>query len=198
MFSLYRTCIFFVILLMFSACRTPSTPIPQELLQPAPIVPIVTPATSPIEPPQPEPEPPPPAAPVCPIPEPALITRTPDAILLLQPIIFDLNKATIRRESFPILDQIAGLLSCDLALSIVVEAHRDANPDMRYRAVEITKRRAQAVRDFLVSRGVDPARLQAVGFGEERPLVPNDSPENRAKNRRIELRIIKPVPISTP
>jgi outer membrane protein OmpA-like peptidoglycan-associated protein len=57
------------------------------------------------------------------------------------------------------------------------------------RNLEISQRRAEAVRQRLIESGVSPARLQAKGYGAERPLVPNLTPSNRARNRRVELRI---------
>ena len=56
---------------------------------------------------------------------------------------------------------------------------------------KLSQRRAEAVKDWLVQNGINLGRLTAVGYGEENPTVPNDSPENRAKNRRIEFKRIK-------
>jgi outer membrane protein OmpA-like peptidoglycan-associated protein len=55
--------------------------------------------------------------------------------------------------------------------------------------LELSRRRAENVLVFLVAAGVAPQRLTAAGYGEKRPLVPNDSDENRAKNRRIEFNL---------
>jgi outer membrane protein OmpA-like peptidoglycan-associated protein len=51
----------------------------------------------------------------------------------------------------------------------------------------LAQRRAEAVRDALVSRGVDAARIDAVGLGETAPVATNDTPEGRARNRRVEV-----------
>jgi len=55
--------------------------------------------------------------------------------------------------------------------------------------------RATSVRDYLVTRGVDPSRISAVGVGSKNPLVPNTNAENRANNRRVEI-VVSPIPVS--
>jgi outer membrane protein OmpA-like peptidoglycan-associated protein len=61
------------------------------------------------------------------------------------------------------------------------------NPDYN---MQLSKRRAQAVADYLVSTGVDPNKLRVLGRGENNPIAPNDTPENRAKNRRVDVVVI--------
>ncbi|MFI5301922.1 MAG: OmpA family protein, partial [Polyangiales bacterium] len=50
----------------------------------------------------------------------------------------------------------------------------------------LSEKRAQACRDYLISKGIDGARVQAIGYGDERPIAPNDTEDGRQKNRRIE------------
>jgi len=57
--------------------------------------------------------------------------------------------------------------------------------------LELSKRRVESVKSKLISLGIKGDRLEAVGYGESRPIVPNDSEENREKNRRVEFHIIK-------
>jgi len=69
---------------------------------------------------------------------------------------------------------------------VTIEAHTD-NAVAKEQALDLTQKQAEAVRDYLVGKGVSNTRLQAVGVGSDRPLVPNLFPANRAKNRRVEL-----------
>lgn len=73
---------------------------------------------------------------------------------------------------------------------IVVEGHTDSQ-GMATRNEELSKKRAEAVRDYLVSRGIASDRITAEGFGPDRPIADNKSPEGRANNRRVEI-IVKP------
>ena len=56
--------------------------------------------------------------------------------------------------------------------------------------MELSQKRTEAVVEYLVGKGIDPKRLEAKGFGETEPLVENDSRENKAKNRRVEFKIL--------
>ncbi|MEZ4382681.1 MAG: OmpA family protein [Nannocystaceae bacterium] len=116
---------------------------------------------------------------------------TDDLLAILGPIeglVFAYDKAVIRPQSYPALDRIAAVLRDNPAAVIHVEGHRDEDPHWRERAVEITQRRASAVREYLIAQGIAPERLEARGFGPTRPRAPNDSKANRALNRRVELR----------
>lgn len=118
-------------------------------------------------------------------------SATDDLLAILGPIeglVFAYDKAVIRPQSYPALDRIAAVLRDNPAAVIHVEGHRDEDPHWRERAVEITQRRASAVREYLIAQGIAPERLEARGFGPTRPRAPNDSKANRALNRRVELR----------
>ena len=81
------------------------------------------------------------------------------------------------------------MLAAHGALVIRVEGHTDSQGDDAYN-LELSQRRAQAVVDYLVGKGVDRARLQAKGFGEARPLADNRTRDGRAENRRVVFTII--------
>lgn len=102
---------------------------------------------------------------------------------------FDTARATIKPESFAELDRVVEyMLHKGARLEIAGHTDNVGNPKSNK---SLSLRRAQACRDYIVSKGVDPERIEAVGFGDEKPIAPNDTPENRAKNRRIEVREIK-------
>jgi OmpA-OmpF porin, OOP family len=99
---------------------------------------------------------------------------------------FETNKANIKPESMPIVEQIAALMSQAPALKISVEGHTDNSGDAN-KAKSLSQRRAKAVFDALVGKGISPSRLSTVGWGPDRPIADNDTDEGRAANRRVEL-----------
>lgn len=116
------------------------------------------------------------------------LALTDTRIEILKPIQFLVDK--VRPESGPVLDQLAQMLNEHRYLTRVrVESHTDSEGDAQYN-LALTQRRAEAVVSYLVKKGVAPERLVAQGFGEERPLMPNDRPDRRAKNRRVEIHLL--------
>ncbi len=104
---------------------------------------------------------------------------------------FAYAKASIRPDSLQILDEIAEVLHEHPEIKkIRVEGHTDRRGGYR-RNLRLSQRRAEAVRDYLISQGIDPARLIAKGYGYKRPRVPELTPRHRAINRRVEFRILK-------
>lgn len=105
--------------------------------------------------------------------------------LLIQ---FDYDSAAIKAESEAQLREVARALE-NQALAgeaIVIEGHADSKGDRLYNQ-RLSEQRASSVREYLARLGVSANRLQSRGYGEERPLVPNDSEANRAMNRRVEF-----------
>ena len=113
-------------------------------------------------------------------------------VLLGDNILFDVAKAEIKPAAFPILSGIAQSLREELA-DVYVEGHSDNVPIHTYRYPtnwELSQARALSVVRYLHDQGNIPySKLAAVGHGEHRPLAPNDTPANRAKNRRVEIYI---------
>ncbi len=132
-----------------------------------------------------EPGPPGGDRPGCPK-KPSLAIITDTEIKILQQIHFDYNKATIRRESFPIVDAVADILKQNPRVRIEVQGHTDNRGGKAYNE-KLSDQRANAVMRALIERGIDPSRLRAKGYGMERPLVPNDTEQNRALNRRVQF-----------
>ncbi len=112
----------------------------------------------------------------------------------LPKIYFDLGKATIRPESYPVLDQAAKLIKKILdenpSVKIEIQGHTDNTGgfDLNMR---LSQARAEAVREYFVSmHQLPPERLIARGYGPTRPIAPNDTPWGRQQNRRVELVIL--------
>ncbi|RKY62838.1 MAG: hypothetical protein DRP95_00545 [Candidatus Latescibacterota bacterium] len=112
------------------------------------------------------------------------------AINLKGAILFDLGSAELRPQAVPLLAKLAGKLKA-LPYRISVEGHTDDLPIHTRRFPsnwELSAARAARVVRFFVQQGIPKGRLQAVGFADTKPRVPNTSPENRAKNRRVVIR----------
>ena len=117
-----------------------------------------------------------------------------DQVRIFDKIYFELDSSEIRRESFPLLDEVALLLMNHLELELVaVEGHTDDQGDDEYN-LELSLLRAQAVRHYLEQVGVEALRLEAYGYGESEPLVVGTSDESRAANRRVEFHIRRRTP----
>jgi len=120
----------------------------------------------------------------------ATVFVTQEKIVITEQIFFDQDKATIKAESNKLLDNVADILKKFPDVKKVrIEGHTDEIRDHAYNQ-QLSQKRAEAVRDALVKRGIDKARLEAQGFGETRPLVNEKTDAARAKNRRVEFIII--------
>lgn len=123
----------------------------------------------------------------CPRPQ-VVVTAT--QLEVLDIIYFNLNSHVLSPRSFPTLQAFAATVKSNPALEkIVVEGHSDDQGDAAYNK-RLSQRRAQAVVDFLVKQGVARARLEAIGFGEERPITEDTGAAGRSKNRRVEFKIV--------
>ncbi len=100
---------------------------------------------------------------------------------------FDTAKATIKPESFPLLDQVAEMLQKNPGLRVSVDGHTD-NVGGAKANQELSQARAKAVVAALTAKGVAAERLQAQGWGDQKPVADNASEQGRAQNRRVELR----------
>jgi OmpA-OmpF porin, OOP family len=99
---------------------------------------------------------------------------------------FDLDKASLRPDAQPVVAEIHKLLNGDPGLKLSIEGHTD-NTGTAAHNLELSSARARSVLGALVGLGIDPARLQSKGFGQDKPLTDNTTEDNRARNRRVEL-----------
>jgi OmpA-OmpF porin, OOP family len=105
---------------------------------------------------------------------------------VLHGILFDLDSATLRGESRPVLDEVVKLLTAEPAWKLTIEGHTDGSGAAAHNQT-LSEQRAASVKAYLVTQGVDAARLQTAGFGASRPVADNGSELGRAQNRRVEL-----------
>lgn len=114
-----------------------------------------------------------------------------DRVEILDKVFFEFDSATIKAESFRILDEVTAILMNHPEITLIeVQGHTDDQGADEYN-LGLSDRRAGAVRDYLVTAGVEAARLQAKGFGESEPLQPGTSVEAREANRRVVFQIRK-------
>ena len=106
---------------------------------------------------------------------------------ILAGVNFDTAKATIRPESFPHLDAVVDFMAHKKDARVEISGHTD-NVGNAQANKTLSEKRAQACRNYIVSKGIDKKRLDAVGYGDEHPIAPNDTDEGRQKNRRIEAK----------
>lgn len=99
---------------------------------------------------------------------------------------FDTDKATLRPDAQPVIAEIGKLLDGDATLKLSIEGHTD-NTGAAAHNLQLSTARARSVLGALVGLGIDAARLQSKGFGQDKPVADNGSEDGRAKNRRVEL-----------
>ena len=107
--------------------------------------------------------------------------------LITYGITFDVNKADVKPESYGTLKSIADVLTENPGVKVKITGHTDSDGDDA-KNLELSKRRAESVKNELVKNfGIDASRLSTDGAGETKPIAANDTPANKAKNRRVEF-----------
>ncbi|MEO1516065.1 MAG: OmpA family protein [Bacteroidota bacterium] len=107
----------------------------------------------------------------------------------VDPIFFQQSKPTVLEQSYPALDKLAKYLSDNSHLYVRIEGHTDNQGDQEA-LQKLSEERALAIKDYLVyKKRLNPVRIETAGYGPNRPLTDNSSEENRAQNRRVEVRI---------
>jgi OOP family OmpA-OmpF porin len=119
------------------------------------------------------------------------VSLTKTEIAIKGTIHFGTNNAQIQADGEQLLDEVADVLIKNPRLKKVrIEGHTD-NRGIAQRNMELSKARARAVMGYLVRQGIDSSRLESEGYGSTQPLVPNLTPANRARNRRVTFRILE-------
>jgi len=102
---------------------------------------------------------------------------------------FDYNKWDIKPQYYDVLNESGKVLFLNPTMKIEIQGHTDEIASEEYNQM-LSEKRAEATREYFVLRGIEPDRITTRGFGETRPIASNDTPEERAKNRRIEIKIL--------
>jgi len=108
----------------------------------------------------------------------------------LKNVFFEQSKATLLPESYPELDRLVRIMVSNKTLEIQLEGHTDGRGDPEAN-LRLSEARVNAVKDYLVSKGISEKRILGKGFGGARPMVSNDTETNRQMNRRVEFKIIR-------
>lgn len=111
------------------------------------------------------------------------------ANLILNNISFATNSANLSPSSLLELDRVAEFMALNPTVRIEISAHSDDVGAAAFN-LQLSERRAKSVEEYLTKKNIPEGNMESVGYGEERPVVPNDSDENRARNRRVELKVL--------
>ncbi len=110
-------------------------------------------------------------------------------VLRVDPVRYGLNEASISDQKLRLLTQVRDILEAVPGARFRLSGHTcDVGPEEAN--LELSRRRAESLKDYLVSEGVPEDRLEPEGFGEERPAAPNDGEEGRRQNRRVEVEVV--------
>lgn len=105
-------------------------------------------------------------------------------------VLFDINSAEVKSEAYPMLSEAVLIMKKNQDLVVEIDGHTDSTGAAAYN-MALSVKRAEAIKDHLVTRGIDPKRLSTKGFGLTKPAASNDTKEGRAKNRRVEFTPVK-------
>jgi OOP family OmpA-OmpF porin len=153
-------------------------------LVPKAAAPVPAPAAQPAAPVAPPP--PPPAAEPAPAPKPKPVA---EKVTFAADVLFDFDKATLKPEGRTKLDELASKVK-DVNLEVVIAiGHTDSIGSDTYNQ-RLSVRRAESVKAYLVSKGVEPNRVYTEGKGEKQPVASNKTKDGRQKNRRVEIEVI--------
>ncbi len=110
-------------------------------------------------------------------------------VITLKNVLYDTGKATFRPASYAALDDLVDAMKTKSTMKIEIGGHTDdvGEADINQK---LSEARANAVRDYLIKKGIEAERVTAVGYGETRPIATNESEDGRQKNRRTEVRIL--------
>ncbi len=108
----------------------------------------------------------------------------------LRDVYFNTDKATLRERSYDALDDLLAAMRTNPDMKVEIAGHTDDRASQSYNK-DLSQRRAQAVRDYLLEKGIREKRVRAKGYGESQPVASNDTEQGRQKNRRVEVRILQ-------
>jgi outer membrane protein OmpA-like peptidoglycan-associated protein len=111
-------------------------------------------------------------------------------VQLLKPIEFEYGKAVIKEVSFPILDEVLALMKARPSVRMGVYGHTDNRGALELN-MRLSKDRAAACKNYLINHGIAASRLESQGFGPKQPIADNGTDDGRARNRRVDFKILK-------
>lgn len=110
--------------------------------------------------------------------------------LYAKTILFDVNKSVVKTQAEFILDNIAKIMNENDDFNFIIEGHTD-NTGVAEHNLQLSQERADAIKAYLIRKGVKAKRLEAKGYGQTRPIESNDTERGREINRRVEINVAK-------
>lgn len=118
-----------------------------------------------------------------------LIEYDPGSTFSFNNLQFETAKSDLKTSSYPILKNLVEIMKRKKELKIQISGHTDSDGETEANQV-LSQKRAEAVRNYLISQGIDANRMTAKGFGENKPIADNSTPQGKAQNRRTEISIL--------
>ena len=163
----------------------------EKSLEALKLTPCEKPAPPPPPPPAPAPAPPPPPPAPAPAPPPPPPAPAPKALPSFESIPFNENKSNISPEAAKVLDEDGRMLKENPNIKVEIGGHTDATGSDKA-AMAISVKRAESVKKYLMDKfNISADRLVVKGYGKSKPIADNNTKEGRAKNRRVEIRILQ-------
>jgi OmpA-OmpF porin, OOP family len=132
-----------------------------------------------------------------PPPKPPRVVLTASSIKISEKVQFKLGSAELLPDSFGLLDEVAGVMRDNAQIERVqIEGHTDSTGSAKINK-KLSKERAESVRAYLMKKGIEEKRMVAVGFGPDKPIADNATPDGQEANRRVEFNIVKQGPKKT-
>jgi outer membrane protein OmpA-like peptidoglycan-associated protein len=116
--------------------------------------------------------------------------EAPRPVSISTPLLFDLNRAEIKKESYPVLEEAVSELSQNNKILLIIHGYTDITGKADFNN-KLSEKRALSVKKYLQNKGVNPKRLKTVGHGSKSPAASNKTAEGRAKNRRVIMKVKK-------
>ncbi len=160
-----------------AGCACDKSALPREVCEPPPPPPPPAPRAAPPAPPAPPPPPPAPAAPAV------------EKVTLQADALFDFDKYVVKPEAREKLDELVSKLAGVQLEVIIATGHTDSIGTDEYND-KLSVRRAEAIKAYLVGKGIEPNRIYTEGKGKRQPVADNKTAEGRAKNRRVEIEVV--------
>jgi len=102
-------------------------------------------------------------------------------------VLFDVNKSELKPAAYPLMDEVVSIMKKNPDIRGFIEGHTDSTGSEAYNQ-QLSEKRARAVEAYIESHGIDRTRFSVKGYGETKPIAPNNTPAGRQENRRVELR----------
>lgn len=110
-------------------------------------------------------------------------------VFTLNNLLFERSKPTLLEDSYPALEKLVGIMLENPEMKIELAGHTDGLGSSKAKE-SLSYQRVERIKEFLVEFGIDRRRIETVGYGGSRPIAPNNNEENRAKNRRVEIKVL--------